>query len=67
MTKANELFVRLDIGNVGMETSKHLADALRKIASRLEANEYVEDQEVESLTRGVMDHNGNTVGEWGLR
>jgi hypothetical protein len=67
MTKANELFVRIDIGGSGMETSLHLADALRKIASRLESTGYVEDEEVESLTRGVMDTNGNTVGEWGLR
>jgi hypothetical protein len=66
--KADEMFVRISLGNDAMMTSHHVAQALRAIAKRLEDNEYLEySKEARELVRGVMDNNGQTVGEWGFR
>lgn len=67
MCRPEALFVRISLGNDAMNSSAHVADALRKIAKRIEETGYLEDEELESLTRGVMDTNGSTVGEWGFR
>lgn len=64
------LTVRIEIGNSGMETSEHVVAALRGVANRLEDKGYIEDLDLLErnknlpLTRGIMDRNGNTVGEW---
>ena len=67
MSKPDQVFVRISLGNDAMQTSQDVALALRKIAKRIEDNGYLEDEEIESLTRGVMDQNGQSVGEWGFR
>lgn len=67
MGRVSELFVRVELGNDVMQTSKQVADTLRRIAQRLEDTGYMEDEEIQSLNRGVMDTNGNSVGEWGFR
>lgn len=67
MCRPNEVFLRIELGNDAMQSSADVATALRKVAERLEEKGYLEDEEVSSLTRGIMDHNGRTVGEWGLR
>ena len=67
MSLPDELFLRIALGNDAMSTSADVAAALRKVASRLEEKAYLEDKELESLTRGIMDTNGSTVGEWGFR
>lgn len=66
MSRPTELFVRIEIGNDGMMTSAQVAEALRNIAKRLEDNRYLENEECFQLSRGVMDANGNTIGEWGF-
>lgn len=67
MSLPDELFVRITLGNDAMRTSSDVAAALRKVASRLEENGYLEDEEIQSLVRGIMDRNDSTVGEWGFR
>lgn len=67
MCRPFEVFLRIELGNDAMQTSADVATALRKVADRLEEKGYLEDEEVSSLTRGIMDLNGRTVGEWGLR
>lgn len=66
MSRPIEFFVRIEIGNDYMKTSADIAESLRAIARRLEANQYLEDTEIQSISRGIMDANGNTVGEWGF-
>jgi len=59
----------INLGNAGMSTSEHVANALRAVAKRVENNEYVEtceDDMGELITRGIDDDNGNRVGEWSL-
>lgn len=65
MCRPNEVFLRIELGNDAMQSSTDVATALRKVAERLEEKGYLEDEEVSSLTRGIMDLNGRTVGEWG--
>lgn len=61
------MFLRIALGNDAMRTSSDVANALRKVADRLEQSQYLEDEEIQSLIRGIMDRNGSTVGEWGFR
>lgn len=67
MCLPDEMFLRIRLGNDAMSTSTDVAAALRKVASRLEEKGYLEDEEMQSLVRGIMDTNGSTVGEWGFR
>ena len=67
MSLPNEMFLRIELGNDAMRTSTDVATALRKVAERLEEKGYLEDEEMNSLNRGIMDLNGRTVGEWGFR
>jgi hypothetical protein len=49
--------------------SDDLASALRKVAQRIQDNEYVEtceDECGEMITRGIQDVNGNRVGKWSV-
>jgi hypothetical protein len=66
MSRTIYLFVKIDLGNSGMQTSAQVAEALRKVAKRLEDNGYLENEEIQTLSRGIMDTNGNSVGEWGI-
>ena len=52
------------LGNSVMQTRRHLVQAIRKVAAKIESNGYPMD---ESLSSEVMDINGNTVGEWELK
>jgi len=59
----------IELGNSSMCGSDDLASALRKVAQRIQDNEYVEtceDELGECITRGIHDNNGNRVGEWNV-
>jgi hypothetical protein len=68
-----ELFLRIKIGNDAMDKTEHLVAALRGVANRMEDKGYLEDCELADhperlpFVRGIMDYNGNHVGEWGFR
>lgn len=47
----------LNLGNVAMATAQDVADALRKVAQRLEDGD---------TASPILDANGNTVGGWFL-
>jgi hypothetical protein len=67
MSKPEEVFVNISLGNDAMLTSYDVARALRKIAERLEDNQYLEQDDMEVMARGIMDDNGLTCGSWGIR
>lgn len=67
MALPDEMFVRIDIGNDAMCTDDDVIRALRQVIQRIQDNRYLEAEETQSLCRGIMDRNGNTVGEWGFR
>lgn len=60
----------ITLGNVAMSTSEDLSFALRQVAKRIRDKDYVKHIRDEggsaSLTRGVVDENGNCVGAFGL-
>lgn len=62
--------LEIDLVNDAMDSSEELADALRRIATRIHDAKYVEqlngEEGQDDITRGIMDANGNTVGEWTL-
>lgn len=61
--------LNIDLDNAGMTYSTQVAGALRKVADRIESNQYVEtceDNGGELITRGIMDENGNTCGSWSV-
>jgi hypothetical protein len=62
------LTVRIRIGNDSMLTSNNVSDALQKVANRIRDNRYVEAVEDDGgeLTRGILDANGQSVGEFTL-
>ena len=53
--------LKIELGNDMMSSSLHVADALRKVADRLNRVDYPLDM---PMTKGVKDANGNTVGSW---
>jgi hypothetical protein len=63
--------LEMDLDNDAMNSSEELADALRRIATRIHDAKYVEqlngEEGRDDITRGIMDVNGNTVGQWVLR
>lgn len=63
--------LEMDLDNDAMNSSEELADALRRIATRIYDAKYVEqvngEEGHDDITRGIMDVNGNTVGQWVLR
>ena len=50
--------VNINLGNVAMATREDIAITLREIARRVE--------ETEETGKVILDHNGNTVGNWWL-
>lgn len=58
-----EFTLRIELGNDAMSTIANVANALMRVSRRIVMNEYSLD---ESMTRGIIDDNGNTVGEWSI-
>jgi hypothetical protein len=61
------IILRIELGNDTMQSSKDVADSLEKVANRFRDNEYVEivaTSKDASITRGILDRNGSTVGEF---
>ncbi len=54
----------IDLGNDAMYRGNHIADALRKLAERIECSHYY-DLKVDGGK--IMDVNGNSVGNWEVR
>lgn len=56
----------IELGNDAMNSSNELAEVLRHVASRIDTQEYVETcrREGTQLSRGVLDYNGNQVGDF---
>lgn len=50
--------VKIKLGNAAMQTAEDIAEALRRLADK------VESADVESDRGVVMDLNGNQVGSW---
>jgi hypothetical protein len=64
MSLPKEFQMRIEFGNSGMRTSAQLIAAIRKVADRIDRNDYPVSQEIE---KGIMDANGNTIGEWTIK
>ena len=55
-----EFKVRIRLGNEAMQTAEDLADALRRLAEKVERADVSGDHGV------IMDTNGNRVGTWDI-
>jgi hypothetical protein len=56
--------IEIDLGNEGMEAPSDVAQALRKIATRLDDATDMPLAQHPGIGGNVMDTNGNTVGSW---
>ena len=76
----DEFTLTIRLGNDAMQTGGDIAEALRKVADRIDARRFLQegDGPVYDVTYGVlrdtrydhnriMDANGNAVGEWSIR
>lgn len=61
-SEATEFSLRIELGNDQMRRGRHIAEALRALAERVEAVGILQPDEGK-----IRDANGNTVGSWGLR
>ena len=65
--------LEINLENDAMSSSADLSAALKKVAKRIETSEYIEYRQRkfvncgESITRGIVDENGNTVGNWEIK
>ena len=59
-----KFILEIELGNAEMRTSGQVAHALIDVASRIMNNRYPASKEIE---RGIMDANGNCVGNWSFR
>jgi hypothetical protein len=55
----NKFTLIIELGNDAMQDGRNVADALRKLAGRIEDNDF---RRVDG--GGIMDLNGNSVGKW---
>lgn len=51
----------IELGNDKMRTRNHISDALKTVASQIDARPY---KKMEGDEARIRDDNGNTVGEW---
>ena len=58
----NVFTLSIELDNDAMQTASEVAEALRKLADRLERGDLREQTTPHG--GGIMDINGNTVGEW---
>jgi hypothetical protein len=60
-----KFFIKIEIGNDAMDSHQNLANAIKKVAERIESEQYDihPDDEYEIP---IVDENGNTVGKWGF-
>lgn len=56
----DEFTLNIKLGNDAMQTPEDIAEALRKVANALD------DGFLSTSNHGILDVNGNTVGEWKL-
>lgn len=56
-----EMRVEIQLGNVAMDSPRHVAEALRGVADRLEDGDVFPS---ENHPAHIRDENGNTVGEF---
>jgi len=61
-----KISININLGNDAMLSDKDIAYALEKMASRFAQNKYVETVDAEGcdISRGVLDFNGNSVGDF---
>lgn len=61
-----KISINIDLGNDDMLSDDDVARALEKMASRFVQNRYVEmvDAEGYDISRGVLDFNGNRIGDF---
>ena len=64
MNRIGEFRLEIELGNDAMQTDDDIATALEAVATRLRAHQYTQSQD--DVERGIVDVNGNTVGDWVL-
>ncbi len=72
---AGAFVLRIELGNAAMRSPRDVADALRRLAEKVEdlasfAEYDDEDQDaaiVSGQDGGLMDLNGNSVGKWSAK
>jgi len=52
--------LKIELGNAAMLNGRHVADALRRVADRLEQSGARQDD------GRIADRNGNKVGQWSI-
>lgn len=57
----SKFILEIELGNDAMRVNADVVSALRRVANRIEMNEYSME---EDIVRGIVDANGNTVGEF---
>lgn len=58
--------LEIETGNDAMCTASDLSEALQRVAKRIKEADYDVVDLDSSISRGVLDLNGNTVGFWNI-